>query len=240
MNRKLCEATARRIWNKESPEWALEEGDVRVGSVRIPLMHWRFDRRLTEMRGLVGKGKAVYNLCAYKSVRVDHAGTDFDHILRRELDVCQWLLGQDIVSVYAIANGDKAVLALAETASGIVCALDLAATLSAESNPITRHEIIGVEGIITDRAINEQVPVEAVYVFKKNEKNPETFTDADFSMLGLKPEEIQIVDYIIDLLENPGQYEDLQNRYDYLTKLIDCFHTSIKMGKKVYMGGNAV
>lgn len=240
MNLKLCAETAQRIWNKEAHEWALEEDFVRIGNIRIPLMHWRFDRRLTEMRGLVGKGKAVYNLCAYKSVRVDHAGTDFDKILLRELDVCQWLLGQDIVSVYALSNGDKAVLALAETASGIVCALDLAATLSPETNPVTRHEIIGVEGIITDRSINEQVPVEAVYVFKDSEKNPETFTDMDFSLLGLTPEEVQIVDYIIDLLENPVQYEELLSRYDRLTKLIDCFHTSIRTGEKVYMGGNVV
>lgn len=238
MNLKLCVETAQRIWNKETPEWALEEDSVRIGDVRIPMMHWRFDRRLTEMRGLVGK--AVKNLCAYKSVLVDHAGKDFDRILLRELDVCQWLIGQELVSVYAISHSDKAVLALAETASGIVCAFDLAATLSPETNPITRHEIIGVEGIITDRSINEQVPVEAVYVFKDSEKNPETFTDTDFSMLGLTPEEVQIVDYTIDLLENPDQYDELQCRYDRLTKLIDCFNTSIRTGEKVYMGGNAV
>lgn len=240
MDLKRCEESAQKIWKKKDPVWNLEKDAVCIGDVRIPLMPWRFDRRLTEMRGLVGKGKAVYNLCAYKSVRVDWAGTDFNDILLRELDVCQWMIGQDIVSVYAVSRGDKAMLALAETAFGTVCAFDLAATLSPESKPVTRHEIIGVEGIITDRSINEQVPVDAVYVFKDDKKYPDAYTDMDFSMLGLTSEEIQIVDFILDLLANPAQYKELQDRYDRLTALIEVFHTSVQTGKKVFVGGKAV
>lgn len=238
MNLELCKETAQRIWNKTMPDLTLDENSVRIGNVQVPLMPWRYDRRLTEMKGLVGKNKAVYNICAYKSVRVDQKGSDFDGMLCRELDVCQWLIGQDIISVYATANEDKALLALAETASGIVCAFDLASTLSMDSTPITRHEIIGVEGLITDRSINEQVPVEAVYVFKDDNKHPDTYTDMDFSMLGLTPEEIQTVDFILHLLANPAEAEELQNRYDNLLKLIECIHTSIQIGEKVYVEGH--
>lgn len=240
MNLKLCEETARRIWNKNTPDWSLEEDSVRIGDTRIPLMPWRFDRRLMEMRGLVGKDKSVYNLCTYKSIRVDHKGTDLDSVLIKELDVCQWLTGKEIVSFYALANGEKALLALADTDSGMVCAFDIAATLSLETNPITRHEIIGVEGLITDRAINEQVPVEALYVFKDNQKNPEAFTDMDMAMLGLTPEEIQTVDYIINLLENPEQYCELQSRYNRLTELVGYIKASIESGKKVFVEDKSI
>lgn len=233
MDLKLCEKTVHRIWNKEAPVWSFEEDAVRIGDDRVPLMFWRFDRRLTEMRGLVGQ--SVCQLCAYKSVRVDHAGEDFDAILLREIDVCQWLLGQDIVSVYAISSGDKALLALAETASGIVCAIDLAATLSPESKVITRHEITGVEGLITDRAINEQIPIDALYLFQKDRKHPETFTDMDYSMLGLNPEEIQVVDFVIDLLADPTQYGELQSRYERLKKLVGVVRKSIETGEKVFV-----
>lgn len=233
MDLTLCEKTVQRIWNKEAPSWSFEENGVRIGDASVPLMFWRFDRRLTEMRGLVGQ--SVCQLCAYKSVRIDHADENFDSMLLREIDVCQWLLGQDIVSVYAMSNGDKALLILTETASGVVGAIDLAATLSPESKVITRHEIIGVEGLITDRAINEQLPVDALYLFHKDCKHPETFTDMDFSMLGLTSEEIQVVDFVIDLLADQTQYGELQSRYERLKKLVGVVRMSIETGRKVFV-----
>jgi len=233
MNLKLCESTARRLWKGSDVCWTLDDNYLTVNGRKVHLMPWRFNRRLSEMRSLVGENHGVQNICAYKSVRIERSDRDFKRILLEELDTCSWLTGHETSSVYAVSNSDRTLLAIAETADGIVCALDLAATLSAESLPVTRHELIGEEGIITDRAINEQVPVSAVYLFKNSEKHPESFTDMDLSMLGLIPEEIQIVDFILHILAHPDEINEWNKRYEKLEKTVECVYSSIQTGKKI-------
>lgn len=233
MDLKACENTARKLWGVGDSTWGLDGYALCIDGKALPLMPWRFDRRLTEMRALVERDGALRQLCSYKSLRIDRAGADFKEMLLDELDTCEWLTGDSIASIYATSNGEHALLVIAKTSTGLVCAIDFAATLSKESKPVTRHEIVGVEGLITDRSINEQIPVESLYLFRDSAKAPETFTDMDNSMLGLIPEEVKTVDNIIFLLSNRDEHGKWLKRYDRLSYLVECVFDSVRTGQKV-------
>lgn len=237
MNIGLCEKTAKANIKADNifPEWSLTDSqELCIEDIKIPLMPWRFNRRLMEMKSLIVNDGAVKNLCSYKSVIVDHKNVDLRTLVYKELDVCQWLIGDEISYVYSLKNQDSALLLIAKMHSGVVCTFEIATTLSNESNPITRHEIVGVEGIITDRSINEQVPVEAVYLFCDDKKDPIGYTDMDYTMFGLSPEEIMLVDNAIYLLKNKDEYDFWQKRHERLEYLTECVFRSAELGEKVY------
>ena len=58
----------------------LEADHLCIGGVSFPLLFWRFDRRLTEMHGLVGKGngtKPLINIDSHrKTIEVMNACYD--------------------------------------------------------------------------------------------------------------------------------------------------------------------
>ena len=238
MDLKQCEKTARKILKTDVmyPDWTLTgKRELYIADKIIPLMPWRFSRRLETIHELIYQDEAVKNLCSYKSIRIDHSGADLKELLYGELDTCEWLVGEKISYIFAVQNQDCALLAVAGMNSGVTGTIELAATLSMESVPVTHHEIIAVEGIITDRSINEQVPVEPVYLYTNNKKEPDGFTDMDISMYGLSPDEIEIVENTVFLLKKQDEHDLWQQRHKRLCYLTDCAFRSAKSGEKIYM-----
>ncbi len=238
MDMKLCEKTARELLKNDAayPDWTLTgKRELYIADKKIPLMPWRFNRRLETIHALIYNDKAVKNLCSYKSIRIDHSGANLKELLYGELDTCERLVGEKISYIFAMQNQDCALLAVAGMKSGVTGTIELAATLAMESVPVTRHEIIAVEGIITDRSINEQVPVEPVYLYTNNKKAPDGFTDMDISMYGLSPDEIEIVENIVYLLNNQDEYDLWIERHKRLTYITDCAFRSVKSGEKICM-----
>jgi hypothetical protein len=237
----LCEKTvqARLSTDMLLPDWSLTgKRRLRLVDHEIPLMPWRFNRRLETIYELIYVDGAVKNLCSYKSIRIDHTDSDLEELLYSELDTCEWLVGDKITSIYALQNQKQAILAVALMNSGVTATIELAATLSKESIPVTRHEIIAVEGVIMDRAINEQVPVETVYLYTADKKEPVGFTDMDISMFGLSPDEVEIVDNAVDLLKHQDRHDYWLRRDKQLCYLANCAICSAKTGEKVIMEVN--
>ena len=243
MDLKQCEKTARKLLKADVmyPDWFLTgKRELCIADKTVPLMPWRFSRRLETIHELIYNDEAVINLCSYKSIRIDHSGADLKELLYGELDTCEWLVGEKISSIFAVQNQNCALLAVAVMNSGMTGTIELAATLSLESVPVTRHEIIAVEGIITDRSINEQVPVEAVYLYTNNKKAPDGYTDMDISMYGLSPDEIEIVENIVFLLNKQDEHDLWQQRHKRLCYLTDCAFRSAKSGEKITMEVDAL
>lgn len=214
--------------------WDFTENGIRLDGKEYELTPWRFHLRLAEIRKLALDQQVLRKNCSYKSQIVTHCSENISDVLYAEVDVCQWLLDDKIKYVYGFSHGDKTISVMAKTQSGILCQLEIAATLNDQTTPITRHEIVGKEDMICDRSINEQVPVEAVYAFRDDEKYPEAMTDTNLFTLGLAVEENQVFDNVIDLLIHRknavSEQEKTQNH-----NVICAIRESIRSGKRVYV-----
>jgi len=80
---------------------------------------------------------------------------------------------------------------VAKLENGVVCTIEVAATLPATASPIDKHEIIARRGVACDRAVDTQVPQHSVYVF--SEKGEEAYTDTDYELYGLSEEDTAVV-----------------------------------------------
>lgn len=120
-----------------------------------------------------------------------------------------------------------------KTKKGILCAIDIATTLSPATDPITRHEIVGKEGMISDRCINELVPSKDIYVFEDTKKDPTTYIDLELHVEGLSTKETFTAESIIELIENKElRCEALKNQ-EKLSEYIAAYKRSLETGEAV-------
>lgn len=224
MNYELIKSHISSRMDNNDSCWNLDkDGKFSVDGKEYKLMPWRYDRRLRAVRGLSVENNMLRKICSYKSQRIGRKSENMKNVLMAELDICQWLTDDKINSVYAIGIGNETLSAILKTSSGILCNIEISLTLSEETAPVIKHEIVGKEGMISDRSINEQVPVEAVYVFENDKKHPTTYTDMDPDMLGLNPAEIMIADNIIDILNskyNPQEIDKIKKEVEDLAEFV--------------------
>ncbi|MBQ9940700.1 MAG: hypothetical protein IJO74_04080 [Clostridia bacterium] len=224
-----------KISDYSSEKWQFQDDmTINVDGTTLPLLPWRFDRRLCSVRKLVIDDNVLRKACSYKSRFVGNCSDEIRTILYQELDICEWLLDDKIISVYTQAAGDKILSMILKTEKGILCNIEIALTLSENTPPVTKHEITGKEGLVCDRSINEQIPVEAIYVFGQEGKK-EAYTDMDGAMLGLTPDEVRIADNIIEWLEKSPDGDTLQKTTNRINYLVDCVFQSVKTGDIVRM-----
>ena len=198
----------------------------------ILLTNWRYDRRIMSLRALAIEDNVLRQNCSYKSTRIAHKNDDMKRTLFAEIDTCQWILGDKITSVYAQMETDKTLSLVMKTERGVLLSIEIALTLSEDTPPVTRHEIVGKEGMICDRSINEQVPFEAVYLFENDKKSPLTYTDMEASFYGLLPDEISLAENIIASI--PGYRNNFEKCDEQqIEKVISAVYKSAELGENV-------
>lgn len=236
MNYQLIVESAKRLLGDNPTVWELRDNTLVIDGTVYPLTPWHYHRRLHTIRPMILKTKVLKQVCNYKSQRIESGDSDLFRLLYEELDTAEWMLDERIVSVFASINENTTLSAIVKTESGILGNLTLATTLPQGTPPVTRHEFVGLEGMICDRSINEQIPVEAVYVFGENKT--ETFTDYDFNMLGLTPQEIMLADNIMQLVLSKPDAAAMKSAAKRNEYLVDCVLRSAETGEVVTVEGN--
>ena len=212
--------------------WDFNGNEIVACSKNYELTPWRFNTRLKEVRNLASVVKCLRKNCSYKSLIATHNSADISEILFIEIDTCQWILNDRIKYVYAFSEENQMYSLIAKTVNGILCQIEISTTLNDETSPITRHEIVGKEGMICDRSINEQIPVDAVYLFKDTERFPESMTDTNLSSLGLTVFENQVLDNIVYILIHKASAISKSEKENVLS-VIESINESVKTGKRV-------
>ena len=116
-------------------------------------------------------------------------GTNIFDQLAHELGICQFVLGRKIKTITAMQNGEMLnVIAAAE--GGVICTLEIAATLPEGEAPKDKHEIISQRGIACDVVVDAQLQQQSIYFF--GDKN-QSFTDVDFELYGISKEDVAVV-----------------------------------------------
>jgi len=193
----------------------------------IPLLPWRNERRFIELKNLVNDG-TLEGISVMRVYRIEKDGEDLESIIYRELDLCEWILGSSVESIYTVQNGEKAANIIAKLKSGIVCTIEVAVTLPKEAKIIDKHEIISQRGVACDRVVDTQVPQQSIYVFA-DIKEPKTYLDVDFELYGYDTEEAAVVRQAFEMMKNPVLADTLIKSAKHLSNLIKMSKKSVQI-----------
>lgn len=199
---------------------------VVIDGKEIPLLSHRQERRFTELKNTVNNGTLV-GISVMRVARIVEKGTDIYEELYREFDLCEYILQRKIKSVMVMENGNV-LNAIATTEDGVVCTLEISATLKKGDQAKDKHEIISQRGIACDVVVDAQLKQDSVYVFGSETQK---FTDVDFELYGLEIDEIAIVRAAFDVARSNNHNEMISADKD-LMKLIDSAKKSAKTGER--------
>lgn len=205
------------------------EKTVVIDKKEIPLLSHRCERRFLELKNIVNNGTLV-GVSVMRVARIVEKGTDIYEELYREFDLCQYILQRKIKSVMVMEN-DNVLNSIATTEDGIVCTIEISATLKKGESAKDKHEIISQRGIACDVVVDAQLKQDSVYVFGSENKK---FTDVDFELYGLSIEEIAIVRAAFAVAQNKN-YDEMTAIDANLIKLVDMAKKSAKNGEREVM-----
>lgn len=165
----------------------------------VALLPWRQERRFTELKDLASGG-TLEGVSTLRFAAMS-AEKPLAELLYREFDLCAWLAGSPVASVFAVIAGGKTADVIVKFADHKSASIECSAALPAGSVPIDRHEIIARRGVACDRGVDTQVPQSSIYAFTA--AGEKRFTDTDAELFGLAEEKIRYVRAAFDLLRHP-------------------------------------
>lgn len=200
-----------------------------IDGKEIPLLSHRAERRFIELKNIV-QGGTLVGISVMRVARIIEKGTDIYEALYRELDLCQYILGKNIIAITAMQN-DNTLNVIATAEGQIVCTIEISATLNKGEIPKDKHEIISQRGIACDVVVDAQLKQDSIYVFGKENKK---FTDVDFELYGLSIDEIAVVRsaFAIAQKDNENEMLSLDNT---LKALVEKAKLSAKLGERQVM-----
>lgn len=205
----------------------LKDGKVAViDGVDTPILSHRLERRFTELKNIV-QGGTLVGISVMRVARIVEKGTDIYEALYRELDLCQFVLGRKIVAVTAMQN-DNTLNVIATAEGGVVCTIEISATLEKGEIPKDKHEIISQRGIACDIVVDAQLKQDSIYVFGKENKK---FTDVDFELYGLSIEDIAVVRSAFTIAQKNTKDEMIAIDSN-IKALVEKTKTSVKTGER--------
>lgn len=202
---------------------------VTVDGTEVPLLSWRNERRFIELKNIVNNGTLV-GVSVMRVARIIEKGSDIYEALYRELDLVQYILQRSIKSIMVMEN-ETVMNAIATTEDGVVCTIEISATLKAGEIPKDKHEIISQRGIACDVVVDAQLKQDSIYVFGTENKK---YTDVDFELYGLSVEETAVVRAAFAVAQN-GNCDEMKAIHENLCKLVEMAKKSAQNGEREVM-----
>ncbi len=199
---------------------------VVMDGVEIPILPHRSERRFIELKNIV-QSRTLEGVSVMRVARIVEKGSDIFAELYREFDICQYILGRKIVGVTAMQN-DNTLNVIATVEGGVVCTVEISATLAKGEIPKDKHEIISRRGIACDVVVDAQLKQDSIYVFGNENKK---FTDVDFELYGLSVEDIAVVRAAFSVAQKEMKDEMLSIDKELKT-LIEKAKYSVKTGER--------
>ena len=206
-----------------------DENTVTNESKDIALLSHRNQRQFIELKN-IALGGTLVGISVMRVARIIEKDKDLFEALYREFDLCQWILNEEIIQVTAMKNCNV-LNVIATTQSGIVCTIEISATLKSGERPIEKHEIISQRGIACDVVVDAQLKQDSIYVYGDENKK---YTDVDFELYGLSIEEIAIVRSAFILAQKRNFAENIEADIK-LNKLIEATVKSAEICERVVL-----
>ena len=206
-----------------------DEKTVVIDGKEIATLPHRSERRFLELKNIVNNGTLV-GVSVMRVARIVEKSKDIYVELYREFDLCQYILQRKIKSVMVMDN-ENVLNAIATTEDGVVCTIEISATLNKGEIEKDKHEIISQRGIACDVVVDAQLKQDSIYVFGSENKK---FTDVDFELYGLSIEEIAVVRAAFAVAQNKN-YDEMAAIDAEISKLIEIAKKSAKSGEREVM-----
>ena len=175
----------------------VDEKTVAVDGVELPILPHRIERRFLELKNIACGGTLV-GISVMRVAYIGEKGSDIYEHLARELDICQYVLQRKIKTVMVMDN-DIVLNAIAATEDGVVCTVEISATLPKGEPAKDKHEIIAQRGTACDVVVDAQLKQDSIYVFGAENRK---FTDVDFELYGLSVADTNLVRAAFALAQN--------------------------------------
>lgn len=202
---------------------------VVIDGMELPILSHRNERRFIELKNIVNNGTLV-GVSVMRVARIIEKGSDIYDALYRELDLVQYILQRSVKSIMVMEN-DNVMNAIATTEDGVVCTIEISATLKAGEIPKDKHEIISQRGIACDVLVDAQLKQDSIYVFGAENKK---YTDVDFELYGLSIEEIAVVRAAFTVAQK-ANYDEMQAIHENLCELVEMAKKSAQNGEREVM-----
>lgn len=200
---------------------------VIINGEELPLFAHRYERRIVELEKLTNDG-TLFGISVMRTARIVERGSDVFDELYRELDICRYVLRRRIKTITVMQN-ESVLNTIAVTDDGIVCTIEVSATLAKGEPPKDKHEIISQRGIACDIVVDAQLKQDSIYVFGNENKK---YTDVDFEIFGLSIGDTAVVRAAFALAQS-DDYSDIKNDAENLERLIRLAQTSAKTNERM-------
>lgn len=200
---------------------------VIINGEELPLFAHRYERRIVELEKLTNDG-TLFGISVMRTARIVERGSDVFDELYRELDICRYVLRRRIKTITVMQN-ESVLNTIAVTDDGIVCTIEVSATLAKGEPPKDKHEIISQRGIACDIVVDAQLKQDSIYVFGNENKK---YTDVDFEIFGLSIGDTAVVRAAFALAQS-DDYSDIKNDAENLERLIGLAQTSAKTNERM-------
>lgn len=202
---------------------------VRIGGEVYPLLSHRFERRFVELRRMLHDG-TVSGVSAIRCGNVGTSEKSLDELILRELDICRFLSGREIVSIAAFGREGRAENLIAVLDNDVVCSIEVANTLPAGAQTIDKHEVISARGLVCDRVVDTQIPQNSIYLYADENI---AYTDVDFELYGLDADKAASVRAAFALAKDESLRQSALCDMETLRNLLSCAAKSAADGRKV-------
>ena len=206
-----------------------DEKTAVIDGKEIPLLSHRSERRFIELKNIVNNGTLV-GISVMRVARIVESGKDIFDELYREFDLCQFVLQRKIKSVTVMESGNV-LNAIATTGDGVVCTVEISATLKKGEIEKDKHEIISQRGIACDVVVDAQLRQDSIYVFGNENKK---YTDVDFELYGLSAQEIAVVRAAFCVAQN-NTSDEMLAAHENLCAILDLAKKSAISGEREVM-----
>lgn len=216
-------------YSVETPATLKNNNTAVIGGKEVPLLPWRMERRFIEQKNIV-TGGTLQGISVMRVARIIEKDADIYEALYRELDICQFVLGRKLASIM-VMTGDHVLNAISTCQDGVVCTIEISATLAKGEVPKDKHEIIAQRGTCCDVVVDAQLHQDSIYFFGAENKK---FTDVDFELYGLSIDEIAVVRSAFNIAQK-GNADEMIALGDYTAKLVELAKRSATSGEREVM-----
>ena len=165
--------------------------------------------------------RSVYDVSVMKSECVEQKCFSVLSLAMRECEICEWLLGDSIVSVFAQTDKERVMHMIARMKSGILCSVDITNGLNEGTRETNRHEIISSVGELCDLPVGMQYASEDTYVFNSDKAVPSSYTEVIIEDVLYTREEAQIIRDALTLLGDSRAREDRKAQFERIKNIAE-------------------
>lgn len=196
----------------------------------LRLLPWRHERRFTELRSMLQNG-TLEGLSAMRFGVIEAECVGMEAASRRELGIALMLHNQPITHVTGFAANNRALCTIARFADGVLLTLEISLQAGVALHAVDKHELTCTRGVACDRPIDTQVPQDSIYLYTNSGR--ETYTDVDYELFGLTPDECAIVRAAYAASTEPGEVGAIEAENAALDSVMAAVAESCAAGRTV-------